>query len=286
MRSPYTTLLRVWPAALVLGSVVPAAGSNYANAVKDLNPVCYWRLGEPAGAVAYDSSANNLDGTYVGGVTLGQPGALLGDSDTAAAFNGIDTCVEIPHEDSMRLDSGTVQLWFRLASTAADAGLFSKDSHGFDTGGHLTARIAGGRVVVRLQSTSSDHVVSSSDVSVNEWHQVAFTFGSAGMKLYLDDQLIDTDGYTGGTGTTSGGTGNYEPIVLAANSWASDDQLATPLVEYFSGRMDEVVIFDRALSAGEVQNLYEVATIPEPCAVALLAIGCVVVVRRKAKASG
>src|SRR5205085_1512905 len=47
----------------------------------------YWRLGEASGTIATDS-AGTLTGTYEPAVALGAPGALSGDADTAAHFDG------------------------------------------------------------------------------------------------------------------------------------------------------------------------------------------------------
>jgi hypothetical protein len=57
----------------------------------------YWRLGEANGAVAVDSAGSN-NGTYVfgNGLQLGQPGALTGDTDTAARFYGTTGKVSVP----------------------------------------------------------------------------------------------------------------------------------------------------------------------------------------------
>src|SRR4051812_1334419 len=57
--------------------------SYYSSAVLALSPIAYYRLGESSGTTAADSSGNGLNGTYNGGVTLGQPGGIFGDPDTA-----------------------------------------------------------------------------------------------------------------------------------------------------------------------------------------------------------
>ena len=57
--------------------------------------VGYWRLGEASGATAYDLAPVPHNGTYAGGVTLGQPGAIA-DGDTAALFDGTSGVVQIP----------------------------------------------------------------------------------------------------------------------------------------------------------------------------------------------
>ena len=73
----------------------------------------YWRLGETAGKVAEDVKSGR-DGTYAGGVTLGVPGALTGDPDKAALFDGKDDSVTLPTLPSAV--EFTVSGWQRLSN--------------------------------------------------------------------------------------------------------------------------------------------------------------------------
>jgi hypothetical protein len=134
--------------------------------------------------------------------------------------------------------------------------MFSKDSNGFDTGGHLTIRLQpGGIVEVRFQSTTSSMFVNSAPITAGDWVHVAFSWGPAGMALYIDGGAPVTDPYTGGLGVTSGGAGNFEPIAFGAGTTVSDDLLVTPTTEFFAGYMDDVQIINRALTLPEIQTL-------------------------------
>ena len=73
------------PADASADSPADAPSSVYRAAVLADSPLAYWRLGETSGTVAHDETGNGHDGTYVGGVTLGQPGALTGDANTAVS---------------------------------------------------------------------------------------------------------------------------------------------------------------------------------------------------------
>ena len=133
-----------------------------------------------------------------------------------------------------------------------------------DTGGHVDISLnSSGHVEVRLQSASASYRVESTPgqpISAGQWHHMAFSFGSDGMKLYVDGALADSDPYSGGMGSTSGGIGNYEPIAIGAGTWTSGDGVVTPLIDYFDGSIDEVAIFDQALTAQTIQDLYDAAT--------------------------
>lgn len=252
------------------------AWGDYISEIMDLNPVGYWRLGEMSPTTAYDEVGGN-NGTY-NSVTLGADGALYGDSNKSAVFTGNPSHTEISHSDSYLLNNGTIQFWFKDLDSIRNAGLFSKDSGGYDTGGHVTAHIKSGRVKVDLQSTSQNYTVETPTINPDTWYLFTLTFGDGGMNLYLNDALVDSNAYTGGLGTSSGGIGNYEPIVLGANAESSGNEITNPLKGYFTGQMDEVAIFDRALMPGEVSRLHEVGLtgmtgIPEPATIALLAMG-------------
>jgi parallel beta-helix repeat protein len=229
-----------------------------------LNPVGYWRLGESGPTnIAVDATTLN-NGFYRDGTTLGEPGAIAADADTGARFSssGTPDYVEIPHHTDYLIDNGSVQLWFNADDISLEAGLFSKDSSGYDEGGHFDIQLRNSKVEVRLQEktgpgTGVDHQIFSVDpLGDSEWHHVAVTFGSQGLKLYLDGKAQDTNPYVGGLGPNGFGTGNEEPIALGAESQASGNQNLTGLRDYFDGAIDEVAFFNYQLSAEDIGDLF------------------------------
>ena len=71
-------------------------GTGYSQTVLADSPRAYWRLGEASGTSAADASGNGRTGSYVASPTLGVPGALTGDSNTAVGFNGSSQYVNVP----------------------------------------------------------------------------------------------------------------------------------------------------------------------------------------------
>ncbi len=250
-------------------NTLPVAADDpvpYSNYVNTLNPLGYWRLDESSGTIVYDETGTN-DGTYINGPALGQGGALAGEpAHTSVAFDGSvndDTgdYIEIADDPSYLIDEGAIQLWFNTADVTQDGWLFSKDATGTASGGHVSISVnAASHVNVRLQDTvTSYNVESTTALTPNEWHHVVFTFGSGGMQLYVDGQLVDTDAYTGGLGTSSGGTGNDEPIVIGASSTTSGLGTVIPTTDHFDGRIDEVAMFGTELTAEQIRELYGAA---------------------------
>jgi hypothetical protein len=230
---------------------------DYSDLVLAMSPLGYWRLGESAGPDAIDLGSIANDGTY-SSIAFDEAGAITGDANTAVRFDGSNSYVEIRHDDAYLLDDGSLQLWFNFAANPSQReGIWSKDASGFVTGGHLSVFIqTTGSIRVRLQGQSSDDNMNSSVLNTGEWHHVVVTFGARGMELFVDGVLEDTNPYTGGLGTTSGGTGNYEPAAIGSNTWSSASGSIFPLGEYFDGVIDEVSIFSKQLTLSEVRALH------------------------------
>src|SRR6185369_10428119 len=74
--------------------------TGYATAVLADGPVSYWRLGEAAGTVAADSAGSRA-GTYTGGVTLGQSGALA-DLSRSLRLDGSTGYVQIANAAALQ----------------------------------------------------------------------------------------------------------------------------------------------------------------------------------------
>ena len=78
-------------AAAVAGAVPASAAAQYADAVLATPGLeGYWRLGELGGTAAADASGRAAPGSYLGAPGLGARGALSGDADPAARFDGVD----------------------------------------------------------------------------------------------------------------------------------------------------------------------------------------------------
>jgi len=234
-------------------STVEAA--TYSGLVSKLGAIAYWRLGESLGTTAVDSAGRH-HGTYTGGVALGQVSAINGDPDSSAGFDGVNDYVDIAHNGDLLLDNGTVIAWIRADTIAGSQAFFSKDGPSSGSGGNLTMYVDSGGVRIDLQDTTTTHSLQSIAIPANLWFQVALTFGSGGMKLYLNAALVDSNAYTGGLGTTSGGSGNVEPVTIAGSRRTAGKSSVS---EYFDGTIDEAAIFPTELSSSQILDLYNAA---------------------------
>ena len=86
------------------------ASRSYRDAVMCDRPAAYWRFGEAAGSVAADEMGQHA-GAYLGGVALGVPGAIAGDGNTAAHFDGATGYVSFGNVFGFEGSPFSVEAW-------------------------------------------------------------------------------------------------------------------------------------------------------------------------------
>ena len=96
---------------------------------------------------------------------------------------------------------------------------------------------------IRRPTTGSDeHATSTTRLGINEWHHIAATFGGGALKVYTDGVLTATYSFTGASSIR---TSNL-PLFIGGNPvWG----------EYFLGVLDDVKIYNRALSQAEITTM-------------------------------
>jgi hypothetical protein len=207
------------------------------------NPLAYWRLGETTGTTAADSKkagfANPaLTGTYFGGVTLGQSGALAGDANLSAGFDGVNDYVEIANESAFdglttRL---TVEAWVKTAGWSRTwETLVSKGDSSWRLSRYNNSR----QVSFDTSSAAGAHsLIGTSNLDDNRWHHVVGVYDGVAKYLYVDGILEAFAPYRQTL------LQNNFPVRLGENAQATG--------RYFRGQLDEVALYARALSPLEV----------------------------------
>ena len=209
------------------------------------SPRGYWRLGEAGGSTAADFSGGN-PGAYQGGVALGAPGAIAGDTNTAAHFDGVDDKVSMGDPASGALDFAddfSAEAWIKTSVNGERAFLSKRPSVGSlwqltvtDDGGHV------GEIRVNA-STGTMREVYGPPVRVDDgaWHHVVAAFDrDAGITVHVDGVSRFT------AATTIGSIDNTGPFLVGKSTGYG----------YFSGEIDEVAVYPTALSAARVQAHY------------------------------
>jgi len=243
--------------------------------------------GPTSGLVAYypfngnanDESGNGNNGTVYGATLTAD---RFGNPGSAYGFDGVDDYIVAPDSDSLDLTTtgsvaptGTLAAWVNVPIGAKDdltavvAKMVGSSGGGASYGllNRLVGRTVGGVYGVYQTIAGDAHDGSSNtsayyfhDISDGNWHHLAFTWDGPEGKMYIDGQDA-TEFSTSGTGAMVStfdlyiGRYHYDPH----GTWYSWD-----------GSIDEVRIYNRALSADEIR---EISVIPAPGAVILGGIG-------------
>ncbi|MCW2915157.1 MAG: Conserved secreted protein of unknown function, putative domain [Actinomycetia bacterium] len=210
-----------------------------------------WRLGEGSGTTAYDHIGFN-DLTTGSGVTRGTAGALSGDPDTASTFDGTDngtaasTAIPTPGDFS-------VEAWVKTSSLTGGKIVGYGNQAGGTSGSydrHLYLT-NDGRIIFGVYPGTARILQTGTGYNNGQWHHVVGTLDStAGMKLYVDGNLIGSDAPTTSAQSYSGywrvGGDNL-------NGWPSQ-----PSSNNLNGAIDEVAVYPKALTATQIAKHYGV----------------------------
>ena len=211
------------------GTSVPAAGL-----------VAHWKL---------DGDATDSAGTSHGTVR-GNPVWATGKVDRALRLDGLDDYVELPIGSRIsQLTSSTFALWVNW-STAGGAWQrvfdFGKGTNAYmflsprvDTSGPM-------RFAITTGGSSSEQQVTAPTALAGGWHHVAVVIDAAArsMRLYLDGAVVATN--TAMTLTPSA-------LGQTTRNWLGKSQYEGD--GYYQGFIDDVLIYNRALSANEIKSL-------------------------------
>ncbi|HWR20976.1 MAG TPA: LamG-like jellyroll fold domain-containing protein, partial [Verrucomicrobiae bacterium] len=236
------------------GNLAVAADATFtpAGATPAANLVGYWPFEDGWGTLAADASGTGNPGTLLNGLAWrsGQVGGAL-------AFDGVNDAVVVA--DSPSLDTlgaaFTVAAWVqgtesddgvdddRAILGKGDTGSAFKNTFtfGLDNAKRLTLRIANG--------SSYNRVYGATSLQPHVWYHVVGTFDGTQLNVYVNG-VRDAAPFTT---TLSGSLINSGNLVLGRQSAAD---CASPYNACWKGLLDEVRVYTRALSATEVQALY------------------------------
>jgi hypothetical protein len=234
--------------------------ATYVQAVLCDHPVAYYRLNEPSGPVAYDTSGNDagpFNGLYMS-VTFDAGRAIVNDPTSGAAgFNGTSSVVTVDAGTLLFLGTQafSVEAWIYPASLDTEyRGILSADNQSNGTAGprygysfDITARDA--EVVTanfeRWGGTMSDPLSATTPITKGSWFHLVGTFDptqSAALLLYVNGAPVGS--YTGPTVTIADAG---EAFVIGA--LFGDD---TSYPSTFAGSISEVALYEQALDAGSI----------------------------------
>jgi len=191
---------------------------------------------EAGGTSATDASGNGNDGALSGATRT-----VSGRFGGALAFDGVNDQVAVADDDTLDLSGAmTLEAWVRPTSSLAGwrtvvlkeqpgdlvYGLYAAAT-GYRPSGHVF--VAGGDL--RVQAPSA--------LPANEWSHLATTYDGTTLRLYVNGAQVGSLTAAGPMSASDG------PVRIGGN---------TVWDEWFAGAIDDVRIYDRSLSASEIQS--------------------------------
>ncbi|MFE7773713.1 LamG-like jellyroll fold domain-containing protein [Streptomyces sp. NPDC057445] len=235
------------------------AGSYYRGMVQDAGPVGYWRLNEAEGESAASEavSRTGMNAGHYRDVTLGSAGALGATGNKAASFNGTNSSVELPGTALSASTVLSVELWFKTDKPGTLVGFQDKQlSEGQPNrwnpvlGINQAGKLHGG---FELKGMGTTPVTSPGTVTDNAWHHAVLTTTGTEQILYLDGTRL---GSIPGVVDHFGKTFTYLGAGYSNPGWDG----GPAGVRRFTGSMDEVAVYHRALDAGAIKARFEART--------------------------
>ena len=209
----------------------------------------HWKMNDNAtNTDVLDGSGNGHNGTF--NDATGNPNTsahhIMGKIDGALTFDGTDDYVAIPDSNSLDIPGAlTLAFWTKYTSTGS-GWIISKGRTG-TAYGYWAGNDAG---KIRFGSNAGYKTTTASTFNDGNWHSVVCVYDGGGtfsaLKIYVDN----VEQATTQAGSFNGFSATNEPLVLGART--NDSAVSG----FFTGSIDNAMVFNRALTANEREKLY------------------------------
>ncbi len=207
--------------------------------------VGYW----PFNGNANDESGNGNNGTVNGAMLTTD---RFGNLGKAYSFDGISNDITIANSSSLSsMTSITISAWFNVSQwdIVNSQGWFpilsktNSSSYGKYRIGAFTS-VSGAPSFYGNLGTNATGISQNNLYSLNQWYQIVMTISNGNSSIYLNGTEI----FNGATTATGWNTTDNLPLLIGKD--------IPGIVDYANGKIDDIAIWDRALSTQEVSNLY------------------------------
>lgn len=205
--------------------------------ISEANLIGWWKFDEGSGETAYDSSGHNHGTVYGAEWSTGQ-------IDGALSFDGSGDYVHVQDDDTLDFHNAiSIVAWIKVNGWNTTAPL--------DRQADVIVRKNGAYILYRYRSNLDFYLYGPNhrlsypilNISLGTWYHVVATYDRENMKMYIDGLEVSSEPQTANISIT---TSN---LAIGAKS--------DGIGKYFNGIMDDIQLFDRALSAGEIREFYE-----------------------------
>jgi hypothetical protein len=191
-------------------------------------------LDEGSGAAAIDSSGNNRTASVVGATWT--PNGRFG---AGMSFGGAAGELDLPPLGTFYKTGFTYEAWVLKQSAKVDVGVVGSWVGGQGGGAMIWVDHITGHYRLTFGDTFGNFLDSGVAPAVGRWQHVAATYDGNTARIFIDGVQAATSTFTGNAGNS--------------NTWRVG-AYGSPAGGFFDGLVDNVRIYDRPLSAGEIQT--------------------------------
>jgi Concanavalin A-like lectin/glucanases superfamily len=201
----------------------------------------------PFNGNANDGSGNGHNGTVNGATLIAD---RMGNANSAYSFNGLSNYISCSNANYQLVNAMSLSVWVKLSgtTTAAAQYLISKGNDG--QGGfnldfyNNTGQFYGG---FGIGSANVVQCTTLYPLPHPSWHHIVFTYDGSNMKLYNDNILTATQPHS-------------QSIGAATDLLLFGKHLFFAFPYYTNGNLDDIAMYNRALTPCEIQALYYAGT--------------------------
>lgn len=202
--------------------------------------IAYWKL-DDSGSTAEDAHSTN-DGTISAGVTTGETGVIVDAFD----FNGSSSNVSFG--TACRPTAGlSISLWFNIAdiTSGGDQWFIGNGVYSTNWCGYWVSINTTGNINFRLGTNTATLLDKTYESGLDDgsWHHVACTWDGTNAYIYVDNVKSTATAYSTDIVYVTACT-----LRMGSNAYADGT--------FYGGLLDEVAIYNRALTDAEVEDLY------------------------------
>jgi len=176
----------------------------------------------------------------------------FGQPNRSYEFDGLDEDIEVPDNDRLDLTNDfSFSVWILTTSSATIQSILSKHTAGVNSAGTYVYGIwrSGSSNKLNFEATPffDGQINSNASITSNQWTHVAFTYSrTSGIWKHFINGILDR------TGTRTFAINNTKLELLIGSMYHQMQYKAW----YVKGKIDDIFVYNRALSDAEVQYLY------------------------------
>lgn len=212
----------------------------------------------PFNGNANDESGNGNDGTVNGAILTED---RLGNANEAYSFDGVNDFIEVTSNPSLNLNSAfTLQAWINLDSTTSqNPTIICRERYEISTSYILAVNSSLGREGLGINNDPEGmplcpecnlELYNNTLLTTDEWQQIVATWDGVTISLFRNGVLMNS-----GNGLLPGDLLLDSEMPLFFGK-AFFNNINPSFTNFFFGSLDDMAIWNRALTPEEVQQLY------------------------------